>query len=117
MALNSQKELKASSSSPIKYHNLRETGDPLTAENNYQIISYILNLTEWCFGPWLFLCAGGFIKMVVSSSGLLLGATVVAPNAGEIASELGLAVAQKLKLQDVMDGMGRIRMTAVWWLA
>ena len=55
--------------------------------------------------------------MVVSSSGLLLGATVVAPNAGEIASELGLAVAQKLKLQDVMDGMGRIRMTAVWWLA
>eukprot|EP00913_Durusdinium_trenchii_P013935 g13084.t1 len=46
----------------------------------------------------------GFIKMVVSSSGLLLGATVVAPNAGEIASELGLAVAQKLKLQDVCSG-------------
>ncbi|CAK9024744.1 unnamed protein product [Durusdinium trenchii] len=43
----------------------------------------------------------GFIKMVVSSSGLLLGATVVAPNAGEIASELGLAVAQKLKLQAI----------------
>ncbi|CAE7249926.1 lpdA [Symbiodinium natans] len=43
----------------------------------------------------------GFIKIVVDSGGKILGATVVAPAAGDVAQELGLAVAQRLTLRAI----------------
>ncbi|CAJ1458088.1 unnamed protein product [Effrenium voratum] len=40
----------------------------------------------------------GFIKVIVLATGEIVGATVVSPAAGEIAGELGLAVAKRLKM-------------------
>lgn len=42
----------------------------------------------------------GFIKVVLSG-GRIVGATVVSQGAGEIASELGLAIAKKMKCSDI----------------
>jgi len=44
---------------------------------------------------------GGFIKIVYDHNRTILGATVVAPTAGEIASELGLAVHKRLSMKDL----------------
>jgi len=43
----------------------------------------------------------GFIKVILATGGILVGATVVSQGAGEIASELGLAISKKMKFRDI----------------
>lgn len=43
----------------------------------------------------------GFIKVLTSPTGILLGATIVAPRAGEMISELALAVQRRVSLADL----------------
>ena len=45
--------------------------------------------------------SAGFVKVVTSQTGVLLGGTVVAPRAGEMMQEIALAVQNGLKAQDV----------------
>ncbi len=43
----------------------------------------------------------GFVKVITTKSGVLIGATVVAPRAGEMMQELALAIQNGLKAEDV----------------
>ncbi len=43
----------------------------------------------------------GFVKVITTSKGVLIGATVVAPRAGEMMQELALAIQNGLKAEDV----------------
>lgn len=43
----------------------------------------------------------GFVKVITNEKGVLLGACIVAPRAGEMMQELGVAVHNRLKAQDV----------------
>lgn len=43
----------------------------------------------------------GFVKIIADKKGMVLGATIVAPNAGDMISELGLAVKHKLRAGDL----------------
>jgi dihydrolipoamide dehydrogenase len=45
----------------------------------------------------------GFVKIVASHNGVILGATIVAPHAGELISELSLAVEKHLKACDISN--------------
>ncbi|MCP4421196.1 MAG: FAD-dependent oxidoreductase [Chloroflexi bacterium] len=47
----------------------------------------------------------GFIKMMVLGNGRILGATIVAPRAGEMISEISLAMQHKIKLRGLADAM------------
>ncbi len=43
----------------------------------------------------------GFVKVIASQSGTILGASIVSPRAGEMIHELTLAVAKRLTVQDI----------------
>lgn len=43
----------------------------------------------------------GFVKIIADKKGYVLGATIVAPNAGDMIAELGLAVKYKLRATDL----------------
>jgi len=43
----------------------------------------------------------GFVKIIADKKGILLGATVVAPHAGEIIHELALAVHHRMTATDI----------------
>jgi pyruvate/2-oxoglutarate dehydrogenase complex dihydrolipoamide dehydrogenase (E3) component len=45
----------------------------------------------------------GFVKVMAAESGVLLGASVVSPRAGEVIHELTLAIQNRLKAQAVVD--------------
>ncbi len=45
----------------------------------------------------------GFIKLVVLGNGRILGATIVSPRAGEMISEISLAMQNKIKLRGLAD--------------
>lgn len=47
----------------------------------------------------------GFIKIVVDENGRILGATIVAPRAGEMISEISLAMQHNIKLRGLADAM------------
>lgn len=66
--------------------------------------------------------ATGFIKVMHQKNGRLLGATVVAPRAGELINEFSLAITKRLTLRDMAEslhvypsyGMGVQRLAANW---
>ena len=43
----------------------------------------------------------GFVKVIATKKGVLIGASIVAPRAGEMIHELGLAIHMGLKAEDV----------------
>jgi len=45
----------------------------------------------------------GFVKVITVKSGVLVGASIVSPHAGEMIHELGLAIQNNLTAQDVVD--------------
>lgn len=45
--------------------------------------------------------SAGFVKVIAAQSGVLIGASIVAPRAGEMMQELGLAIQNGLKAEDV----------------
>ncbi|HRJ90590.1 MAG TPA: NAD(P)/FAD-dependent oxidoreductase [Candidatus Saccharibacteria bacterium] len=45
----------------------------------------------------------GFVKLISDSTGVLLGATVVAPHAAEIVHELALAIKHRMTVMDIAD--------------
>jgi pyruvate/2-oxoglutarate dehydrogenase complex dihydrolipoamide dehydrogenase (E3) component len=45
----------------------------------------------------------GFVKVIASHTGVLLGASIVSPRAGEMIHELALAVHKGLKARDIVD--------------
>ncbi|VAW42245.1 Mercuric ion reductase [hydrothermal vent metagenome] len=47
----------------------------------------------------------GFIKIVVDENGRILGATIVAPRAGEMISEISLTMQHNIKLRGLADAM------------
>lgn len=45
----------------------------------------------------------GFVKVIAAQSGVLLGASIVSPRAGEMIHELTLAIQKRLSAQDIVD--------------
>jgi dihydrolipoamide dehydrogenase len=49
--------------------------------------------------------SGGFVKIVTSSHGFVLGASVVAPDANEMINELSVAISKRMRACDIADAI------------
>ncbi|HEX6462851.1 MAG TPA: hypothetical protein VFZ98_00305, partial [Vicinamibacterales bacterium] len=47
----------------------------------------------------------GFVKIVATSRGVIIGATIVAARAGEMSGEMSVAIAQRLKLGQIATAL------------